>query len=79
MSGSDSNTDKKRVRGLLPWLFLFVLTLPFVSFFLGGYLRELHGEQSSDVHRCVQFCKPLSIKTYDGPRGICKCQAPKEK
>ena len=69
---SDSNTDKKRVR-VLPWLFLFVLTLPFVSFFLGGYLRELHEQVESDVYGCVQTCKPDSIKLYDAKQKICEC------
>jgi hypothetical protein len=73
VSDSDSNTDKKKAGGFFRWFFLFVLTLPFVSFYIGGYMRCLHEQVESDVHRCVQTCKPDSIKLYDAKQKICEC------
>jgi len=79
VSDSDSNTDMKRARGLFPWLFLFGATAFLVSVLLLPFLRDLRAQAGSGVYQCVEICKPISIKVYDGPRGICECQDPKEK
>lgn len=78
-SGSDSNTDKKKAGGFFRWLFLCAVTASLISVALTSYLRDMREQASSGVYRCVEVCKPLSIKAYDGSRSVCECQKPKEK